>query len=501
MQLTPRTVRDANGHTLNQIDIALRNDGGGDYLENRVMYQVAIIDGIAKVYTCSRPDLQFITDEWDYVEDLGAASAVAVEFNGHWERIPNGRFRFYSEGEPYYFLVQDGNLNVRRRSTPEGALSTTLLATGVSCISTVRGWKNPYDPPVDQGLIVAYITGGVVYYRNFAEQSNGTWIWESEKEIEEFDAALLDPPVFVSAFRTMDYRCGFLAQFGTTTRMALTRRRWARMGVPPETLLCEPTVNMDFNRIYYHVIGDGYIGTDDNRSIGGYYENTDENILCRPTLGLLALWAGDTSPVMAENVESINTRAEEAWYPVPEGLDTEYQSMWYPLVVDSETIYVASVEQTKDVDYTINYVTGQITFTATPSGDVTGSYQWYSMGHKVKITLDHGVQNKVGHQALLSMVDSLSVGYSIYTTEGGDPWADPIPVWLFNGTREWLFTCANFNECDGDLTIDYTEAIGSGLQGEAGQDVGTFQIIFTPTGLIEPRVAIGPPEVEAIWNE
>lgn len=500
MQLTPRTVRDANGHTLNQIDIALRNDGEGDYLENRVMYQVAIIDGIAKVYTCSRPDLQFITDEWDYVEDLGAASAVAVEFNGHWERIPNGRFRFYSEGEPYYFLVQDGNLNVMRRSTPEGALSTTLLATGVSCISTVRGWKNPYEPAVDQGLIVAYITGGVVYYRNFAEQSDETWIWESEKEIEEFDAALLDPPVFVSAFRTMDYRCGFLAQFGTTTRMVLTQRRWSRMGVSPESLIGTVLTEVDFNRITHHVVGDGPYPTDDYRSIGQKGEH-EESLKGTLKNVLMFLWADDTLPILAENVESVDTRTEEAWYPVPEGLDTEYQSMWYPLVVDSETIYVASVEQTKDVDYTINYVTGQITFTSTPSGEVTGSYQWYSMGHKVMITFDRGIQNKVGHEALLAMVDSLSANYSVYATEGGDPWADPIPPARFEGTRQWLFTSDNFNECDGDLTIDYTEAIGSGLQGEAGQDVGTFQIIFTPTGLIEPRAIVDPPEVEAIWNE
>lgn len=502
MDLYPVKINRDGG--LGKVDMALRNDGPGDYLENRVMYQIVIVDGIAKVFTCDNFARQFVYEDWEYVEDLGPASAVAVEFNGRWERIPNGRYRFYSEGEPFYFLVQDGNLNVMRRESAGGALATTPLATGVSLIDTVRGWKNVGSPEVDQGLIVAYITAGAVYYRNFAEQANGTWTWESEKEVE-FDAGVLDPPESISAFRAIDYRTGFLAQFGSTTRMVLTRRDWAQMGTPDELISVNITdYNLDVYRIFHTTVGPGPFPTDDYRSRKdqwrwGEYDN--EKIAASIVdYGLLALWAGTTEPITAENVESERVQSE-APIATGDGTTTEFLTGWYPVKPDTEVIKLNGVTQTKDVDYTIDYPTGTITFLTAPGDgvEITAAYTWFSWGHKIKITFGRGIQNEVGHHAQVVVQDSLSNNYNCNATlGGGEPWADPIPLGRFDGTREWFLETSNFNECEGDLTAGYTQ---NGLQGEADQQVGSFNTTFTPINLIAQRISIDPPEVEAIWNE
>jgi len=68
-----------------------------------------------------------------------------------------------------------------------------------------------------------------------------------------------------------------------------------------------------------------------------------------------------------------------------DGTTTTFYLQNPPLEEESETIYIDGVAQTRDVDYTIDYETGQITFTnAPPSGAViTADYQ-----HRREVTFD-----------------------------------------------------------------------------------------------------------------
>jgi hypothetical protein len=118
----------------------------------------------------------------------------------------------------------------------------------------------------------------------------------------------------------------------------------------------------------------------------------------------------------------------------------------------------------------------------------------------VKVTFANGIQNATGLQAQCTVVDTVPNNYVVTATSVGDDWADPIPLARFDGSREFLITTSNFNECVGDLTVNYTLSAGT-LQGEAGQDVNSFELTFTPIGLVAPKVTVGAPEVEVIFNE
>lgn len=242
--------------TLGQVDVALRNDGPGEWYHNRVMYQIAIVDGNAMVYTSSEVQAEFVHEDWEFVEDLGPADQVAIEFDGYWEREPNGRYRFYSTGEPFCFIVNGGELSAKR--WVDGTPTSFVLATGVDKIDTVRGWKSVEFPTDDHGLIVTYLKAGIVYYRNYALQDVNPPVhaWETEKEVTD----LPTPAVNLSVFRTNDYRVIFACEHNGDIYWAVSERNWSGMGIESHIIDVTGTeLLVDFIPIAY---------------IDGYHEDT-----------------------------------------------------------------------------------------------------------------------------------------------------------------------------------------------------------------------------------
>jgi len=285
--------------TLGQVDVALRNDGPGEWYHNRVMYQIAIVDGNAMVYTSSEVQAEFVHEDWEFVEDLGPADQVAIEFDGYWEREPNGRYRFYSTGEPFCFIVNGGELSAKR--WVDGTPTSFVLATGVDKIDTVRGWKSVEFPTDDHGLIVTYLKAGIVYYRNYALQDVNPPVhaWETEKEVTD----LPTPAVNLSVFRTNDYRVIFACEHNGDIYWAVSERNWSGMGIESHIIDVTGTeLLVDFIPIAY---------------IDGYHEHT---ITVEGTLpefnyydAIALLWAmADNSFVSAENDGhfTINARTE-----------------------------------------------------------------------------------------------------------------------------------------------------------------------------------------------
>jgi len=88
----------------------------------------------------------------------------------------------------------------------------------------------------------------------------------------------------------------------------------------------------------------------------------DENLKTRVTCNAMDAWAGD-------------------------GVKTEFNTTHTPVVQYSETVYVNNTEMTRDVNYTINYDLGTITFMETPWGgaDIAATYDYghYTINYDV----------------------------------------------------------------------------------------------------------------------
>jgi hypothetical protein len=114
-----------------------------------------------------------------------------------------------------------------------------------------------------------------------------------------------------------------------------------------------------------------------------------------------------------------------------------------------------------------------------------GSGNW---GIKIEITLDNPVYDVVDNHANFSV----SADGSYYP-----PLAAEIKTGSDN--KIIILTCTDFNAAYGnDIRIDYTLDAGT-IVGEAGQDLETQYIEFTPTGLVEPTTPA--PEYSSAENE
>jgi hypothetical protein len=197
-------------------------------------------------------------NDWEYLYALGPAIDVAIEFDGRWERThPDAEVCFDSParwslvtfGEPYIFRVLPGGSLVVHQGN--GA-PFELVATGVTKIAALRGWKNVYRWNHDHGLICAYVRDGAVYYRSYCMQGDDSDPRPAAWEIER-DPGLPTPAQDVALFRTNDYRVGILAESNGEIHWKISDRNWAGMAIPPHTVAARGDgVYVRFARITYH---------------------------------------------------------------------------------------------------------------------------------------------------------------------------------------------------------------------------------------------------------
>jgi hypothetical protein len=199
------------------------------------LHRIYIENGVAKVatsYSTGRFPAWMVSRHLKWTEQftIGNAEAVAIEFDGRWHRV-GGRWELITTGEPYYFWVDGGKLSVQQGQGP----TYELAPSGVTKLAALRGWKNTALWNHDQGIICAYIRGGDLYYRNFANQGTDAdplpAIWDTERKVDE-----LSPAQDVALFRTNDYRTGFLAERNGEIHWAITSRNWAVMALEPHTI-------------------------------------------------------------------------------------------------------------------------------------------------------------------------------------------------------------------------------------------------------------------------
>lgn len=192
------------------------------------IYAVCIDDGICVIKKSAYTELP--GSAWIAEATLGEAIDAAIEFDGYWitDQYP---FTFNTDDDPWVgWVTPTGSLNVRRLYAQEDPL---VLATDVSKVAMVRGWKNSIDIGQDHGMIVLYIKNGVPYYRTYAEQTTGSMAWEDERPLAIFSGIAVD----INGFRTNDYRVGINILDSTgTTHSFITHRNWGGMASPVERI-------------------------------------------------------------------------------------------------------------------------------------------------------------------------------------------------------------------------------------------------------------------------
>ena len=233
-----------NKPNISRIDVTAKRETASS--DPNKLYAIYIEDGVSYVISKPLPYNEMIP--WTPEFMVGAADDVAIEFDGYWEQPDGGgRWNFVAyDPYPWIFWLNSGTL--KGRYWDDGTTETTL-ATGVSRIAALRGWKSSKTPTTDDGLIVAYIKSGSVYYRNRCEQANGTLVWEDERLVSDLPSNCVD----ISLFRTNDYRVGFVVEDASgNIYWAITARTWAGFGIDEVIQVSMKNFNIDLIPIEYH---------------------------------------------------------------------------------------------------------------------------------------------------------------------------------------------------------------------------------------------------------
>lgn len=239
---TVETIRTKTG--LGDISLAprrLKSYGRPDRI-----YEIHVDNGIVKTTIREYPDL--LKDGWQHQFELGAGSAVAVAFDGEWD-LWRKKWRLKTTEKPWIFWIDAlGELYTQLWDEVD---TKVLLASGVVKVKAMRGWKNKYIDVNDQGVIAGYIkTDGKIYYRNYCKQSDGTSVFEPERQLTQFTGTALN----LNLFLLSDYRMGFVIQDNLSKiYWCISERNWAGMALGADNISVSASAEVDFIPVtYYH---------------------------------------------------------------------------------------------------------------------------------------------------------------------------------------------------------------------------------------------------------
>lgn len=199
------------------------------------IFDVHIQDGIVRTAVRDYPDE--LEKGWRDGIEIEAGKRVGIAFNGEWKRYDN-RWILITEEHPFIFWTDKSN--VLKTQIWQNNDTKIILAGNVIEFACIRAWKSTAIGNDDNGVLVVYIKNdGKVYYRTFAEQENGEFIWEHEKEIPTTFTAKT-----INLFITNDYRTGIILEDNTgEIHYKITDRNWAGMGVQDENI----NIELDFD--------------------------------------------------------------------------------------------------------------------------------------------------------------------------------------------------------------------------------------------------------------
>ena len=231
--IKPLTMR--GGSTLGRTAIAVQTNSGVP-CKLWSTYTVG-----AKTYLATSESVDVLPSAWTINSLIGENLLDAtIVFDGTyiWK---NYKWAIYTEDIPWvFYITSDGILHAKHGT------SITDLATGVSNVVAIRGWKNPNFIDRDQGIIVAYIKNATIYYRNYCVQAGGTLLWEAEKSLAHKAGSVLR----LTMASLNDYRvCFSVEDTSGNISWALTPRNWAGMAIRPEKITANPQCSLGITKV------------------------------------------------------------------------------------------------------------------------------------------------------------------------------------------------------------------------------------------------------------
>lgn len=168
---------------------------------------------------------------WEPAFSLTAAKKAAIEFDGDFvRRTGDAYYTLECYKQPFVFWVDmSDDLYVQIGPDEDTRLK---LASNVSQVAAVRGFKSQLYPEQDQGLIAAYIVDGSVFYRSYCRQADGTFMWEYERAVPQLGS----DNVNLQIHRLNDYRVGFVASGPSGHKWAISGRTYVGAAFPAEQI-------------------------------------------------------------------------------------------------------------------------------------------------------------------------------------------------------------------------------------------------------------------------
>ena len=237
------------------------------------LYEIHVKDG--EVSTAFREYPDKLKQGWQPQFTLGLGSSVAIAFNGYWERFRK-LWRLITNEKPWLFWV-DGN-NVLWRQHWDDVSTKMQLDTGVVRVRAIRAWKNVNMPDKDQGIVVGYIkTDGTVWYRNYCQQADYSYVWENARQLTQFTATAVSLNIFI----TNDYRMGFIIEASNgQVHWLITPRNWGGMALEREIIAVNAKAFVDFIPVtYHHVMHDERLEVSATADVAMLFGRTDNTII------------------------------------------------------------------------------------------------------------------------------------------------------------------------------------------------------------------------------
>ena len=235
---TVETIREKEG--LGDLSLAARRQKA--YGPPNRIYNIFVDNGVVKTAIREYPD--YHQEKWKDQFNLGPGTAVAIAFDGEWE-FYRKKWQLKTYENPWLFWV-DGAGKLWSQLWDD--VSTLFeLASGVSKVKAIRGWKNVNFADRDHGVIAGYIkSDGKLYYRNYCTQLDGTTTWENERQVVEFTGMAVNLNMFI----TNDYRMGFVIEDSLgKIHWLITDRNWAGMAIAPEFIRANIIGEVEFIEI------------------------------------------------------------------------------------------------------------------------------------------------------------------------------------------------------------------------------------------------------------
>lgn len=172
-------------------------------------------------------DLGKVNATWDAVYVLGEGTTGAIEFDGSWVRR-EGFVAHTLETYPLPAIAYVDRSGVLWLYQHGMTIDPIEIASNVTCVSMVRGYKSNEFVDKDQGLVLCWVQDGNVFYKQHA-YFNGSYQWYPTEQLTDTGDV-----TFVQVHRLNDYRIGIVIQTASENLWYISDRTYVSQAVPSE---------------------------------------------------------------------------------------------------------------------------------------------------------------------------------------------------------------------------------------------------------------------------